>query len=77
MAFWSFHWFIGAGRPVFLSRSLSFNDAHQPLEIVSHRLEREFQLVPGQPQVTDSPVVLPFLEMRRDALNLAAHERPF
>ena len=53
--------------------ALQFQDARQPFEIVSHRLERQFQLVARQPQIPHSPVMLPLLPVGKYPLDAAAH----
>jgi len=55
-------------------RVAPLQDTRQPFEVVSHRLERQFQLVFGQSQIPHPPVVLPLFQMGKDALNLSAHQ---
>src|SRR5476651_2425782 len=51
---------------------LSRGQCDQSSQIISHRLERELQLIFGQPQVAYTPVVLPLFEVRKHPLNEAA-----
>ena len=53
--------------------SLQSEDAREPLEVVGHGLESEFELVLGEAQVAHAPVVLPFFEMGKDTLDVRAH----
>src|SRR6202453_3895388 len=65
-------WFITHWQGLIPSTVLCGNQCAEPLEVISDRFESEFELILHQPQVTRPAVMLPFLEMGKDAFNMAA-----